>query len=218
MADAQDFTVRRVEDEAGRQDVIAVLGATYCEEKRWVKDPQAQIPASDIGRHDIDWLLAEAAGQPSGVVRVLREPPIAAYARYDLKSLDPALRIEDFIGQSGIAEVGRFAVLPDRRRQFMVAAALMRAVTVVALQNDVTRLITDVFEDDPNSPFGFHTRVLGFRPVATHDFGELNSASRRITLVLDIASAYKRLRNRNHWFYRYVTCALSEELHERLAA
>lgn len=218
MADAEDFTVRRVEDEAGRRDVIAVLASTYCQEKHWVNDPQGQIPESDIGRADIDWFVAEAAGEPSGVVRMLREPPIAAYARYDLKSLDPGLRIEDFIDQSGIAEVGRFAVLPDRRRQFMVAAALMRAVTVAALEHGVTRLLTDVFEDDPNSPFGFHTRVLGFRPVATHDFGELNSASRRITLILDIASAYKRLRNRNHWFYRYVTGALSEELHERLAA
>ena len=218
MADAQDFTVRRVDDEAGRRHVIGVLAATYCLEKRWVSDPEAQIPPGDVAREDVDWFVAFAGGEPSGVVRLLREPPIAAYARYHLKSLDPQTRIEDFIGLTGIAEVGRFAVLPDRRRQFMVAAALMRAVTVVALQNDVTRLITDVFEDDPNSPFGFHTRVLGFRPVATHDFGELNSASRRITLVLDIASAYKRLRNRNHWFYRYVTCALSEELHERLAA
>jgi hypothetical protein len=218
MADAEDFTVRRVEDEAGRQAVIAVLAATYCDEKRWVSDAETQIPASDVGRDDVDWFVAEADGQPCGVVRVLREPPIAAYARYDLKALDPALRIEDFINLAGIAEVGRFAVVRDRRRQFLVAAALMRAVTIASLQHGVTRLITDVFEDDPNSPFGFHTRVLGFRPVATHDFGELNSASRRITLVLDIASAYKRLRHRNHWFYRYVTGALSEELHERLAA
>lgn len=218
MADARNLTVRRVGDEAGRQAVIAVLAATYGEEKHWVNNPEAQIPPGDVVRDDIDWFVAEAAGEPCGVVRVLREPPIAAYARYDLKSLDPSLRIEDFIDQTGIAEVGRFAVLPDRRRQFLVAAALMRAVTVAALQHGVTRLITDVFEDDPNSPFGFHTRVLGFRPVATHDFGELNSVSRRITLVLDIASAYKRLRHRNHWFYRYVTCALSEELHERLAA
>ena len=218
MADRPDVTVRRVVDEAGRSDVVEILGVTYLEEKRWVSDPEGQFPRSDMRSDDVAWFVAYASGAPVGVVRILYDPPIAAYAKYGLKSLDPAARIEDFIGRPGLAEVGRFAVLPDSRRQFMVAAALMRAVTIDSLERGVTCLITDVFEDDPHSPFGFYTGVLGFRPVATHDVGELNSGSRRITLVLDIAGAYKRLRNRNHWFYRYVTSALSEALHGQLAA
>ena len=34
-------------------------------------------------------------------------------------------------------------------------------------------------------------RVMGFRPVASHDHGELNCTSRRITLVLDLKSSYQ---------------------------
>jgi hypothetical protein len=109
-------------------------------------------------------------------------------------------------------------VLPDRRGQIMVAATLMRAVTIDSLERGITHLITDVFEDDAHSPYGFHIRVLGFHPVATHDVGELNSRSRRITLLLDIPAAYKRLRGRNHWFYRYLASVLPDRLQQRLAA
>jgi hypothetical protein len=42
-------------------------------------------------------------------------------------------------------------------------------------------------------------QVIGFHPVATHDVGELQSRSRRITLVLDLSAAYKRLKARGNW-------------------
>lgn len=218
MANRPDISVRRVMGEEDRADVVDILGATYMAEKRWVIDPAAQFPLSDLHREDIAWFVARTGGKSVGVVRILRDPPIALYAKYGFKPLDTSLRVEDFIGRAGIAEVGRFAVLPDNRARFMVAAALMRAVTIDCLERAVTHLITDVFEDDVNSPFGFHTRVLGFHPVATHDVGELNSASRRITLVLDIVQASRRLRIRNHWFYRYLTNALPPALNARLAA
>jgi hypothetical protein len=218
MAEHPEVVVARVVDNRGRADLVGVLAATYQQEKHWASDPGRQFTHTDLDRDDVSWFVAHARSAPVGVVRILRDPPVAAYARYGLKALDPAIRVEDFIGKPGIAEVGRFAVLPDSRGQFMVAAALMRAVTVECIERGVTHLITDVFEDDPHSPLGFHTRVLGFHPVATHAIGELNRASRRITLLLDIPNAYKRLRHRNHWFYRYVTSALPEALHERLAA
>ena len=68
----------------------------------------------------------------------------------------------------------------------MVAAALMRAATDAVLARGYTHLVTDVFEDDRHTPFGFHTRVIGFCPVATPDAGGLHCRSRQITLVLDI--------------------------------
>jgi hypothetical protein len=71
------------------------------------------------------------------------------------------------IQSNDIAEVGRFAVRPEFRRQFMVAAALMPAATDAVLAREYTHLVTDVFEDDRHTPFGFHTRVIGFCPVAT---------------------------------------------------
>ena len=81
-----------------------------------------------------------------------------------------------------------------------------------------THLVTDVFEDDPHTPYGFHTRVMGFLPVATHDLGELHCDSRRITLVLDIGTAYKRLRLNENWLFCYLTREWDETLHRRLAA
>jgi hypothetical protein len=218
MNRAHNVVARRVSDERGRAQVVAILGATYQSEKNWVADADGQFPPEDVGRGDTTWFVAEAGGHPAGVVRVLYDPPVAVYARYGFRVIDPAIRVEDFIGRKGLAEVGRFAVLPDRRRQIMVAATLMRAVTVDSLERGITHLITDVFEDDVHSPYGFHTRVLGFHPVATHDVGELNSRSRRITLLLDIPAAYKRLQRRNHWFYRYLTSVLPDSLQQRLAA
>ncbi len=218
MTRALDVVAHRVADERGRAEVVAILGATYQREKNWVSEPDSQFPLADVGRGDTAWFMALAGGRPAGVVRVLYDPPIAAYARYGFQVIDPAIRVEDFIGRKGLAEVGRFAVLPGNRRQIMVAATLMRAVTVDSLERGITHLMTDVFEDDAHSPYGFHTRVLGFHPVATHDAGELNSRSRRITLLLDIPAAYKRLRRRNHWFYRYLTSVLPEPVQARLAA
>src|SRR5579862_4602771 len=130
MVERPDVLVRRVVSEAGRADALSVLAATYREEKQWVADAESQFPAADIASDEIAWFVAYAGGRAAGVVRILYNPPIAVYARYGLKSLDPANRIEDFIGRSDLAEVGRFAVLPDRRGQYLVAAALMRSVTI----------------------------------------------------------------------------------------
>ena len=218
MIRAHNVVTHRVTDERGRAQVVAILGATYQREKNWVAEADSQFPADDVGRGDTTWFVAEAGGRAAGVVRVLYDPPLAVYARYGFQLIDPTIRVEDFLGRRGLAEVGRFAVLPDSRRQIMVAATLMRAVTVDSLERGITHLITDVFEDDAHSPYGFHTRVLGFHPVATHDVGELNSRSRRITLLLDIQAAYKRLRRRNHWFYRYLASVMPDRLQQRLAA
>ncbi len=100
----------------------------------------------------------------------------------------------------------------------MLAAALMRAATEDMVELGYTHLITDVFEDDVHSPLGFHTRVMGFLPVATHDHGELNCASRRITLVLDLKSSYQRLKARGNWLYRYLTRDWDDALHRRFAS
>lgn len=153
----------------------------------------------------------------AGALCVLYDPPYTQYLGYGLKLLDPTLRVEEMIQSDDIAEVGRFAVRPEFRRQFMVAAALMRAATDAVLARGYTHLVTDVFEDDRHTPFGFHTRVIGFCPVATHDAGELHCRSRRITLVLDISGACEPLKTQNQWLYRYLTCEWDEPSHRRLA-
>jgi len=213
-----DMHAQRVVDEVGRRAVVDVLRVTYQHEKRWVSDPETQFPAGDLTRPDISWFLATARGRPAGVLRVLYDPPLALYASYGFKALDPSIRVEDFVRRNRIAEIGRFAVLPRYRRRMMLAAALMRASTAEVVARGYTHFVTDVFEDDPHSPYGFHTRVMGFHPVATHDVGELACRSRRITLVLDLRTAYKRLRIRGNWLYRYLTGPWDDALHRHMLA
>lgn len=208
---------RRVVTEADRQAVIDVLRATYLHEKRWVNAPESQIPPEDLERGDVTWFVVNVRSRPAGVLRVYYDPPLAAYAKYGFKLIDAALPVEEFLRSNRIAEIGRFAVIPRYRRRFMLAAALMRAATAETVARGYTHFITDVFEDDEHSPYGFHTRVMGFHPVATHDIGELHCRSRRITLVLDLKAAYQRLRLRSNWIYRYLTNQWDEALHSRLA-
>jgi ribosomal protein S18 acetylase RimI-like enzyme len=207
----------RVIDEAGRRQVVEVLRATYQREKRWVTDPELQAPPSDLERDEIAWFIADIRGRPAGVLRVHYAPPLAQYAAYGFKLIDPSVNVDDFIRRHRVAEIERFAVLPRYRRQFLLAAALMRAATAETVARGFTHFVTDVFEDDPHSPYGFHTRVIGFHPVATHDIGELQSRSRRITLVLDLRAAYKRLKASGNWVFRYLIGEWPDALHRRLA-
>jgi ribosomal protein S18 acetylase RimI-like enzyme len=213
----ENVTSIRVSDEQTRRAVVRVLRATYLYEKRWVKSPGAQIPRSDLSRPDISWFLATVRGRPAGVLRVLYDPPLAEYAKYGFKLLDSAPQIDDFVKKNRVAEIGRFAVMPRYRGRFIIAAELMRAATEETVALGFTHFVTDVFEDDPHSPLGFHTRVMGFYPVATHDIGELQSQSRRITLVLDLKACYRRLSVRRSWFFRYMTGHWTDTLHQRLA-
>ncbi|MDX2159371.1 MAG: hypothetical protein SFW09_22930 [Hyphomicrobiaceae bacterium] len=206
---------RRVTDEAERQQVIEVLRQTYAREKGWIVEPESQIPASDLTKDNIAWFVTTMNGEPVGVLRILFDPPVEQYAKYSLKLIDPSFKVEEMIANSRIAEVGRFAVVAKRRGRFTVATSLMSAAFSEIIARGYTHLVTDVFEDDPHSPYGFHTRVIGFRPIATHDVGELMSRSRRITLVLDIKAAYRRLKEHSRWLFVALTSNWSERMHHK---
>jgi hypothetical protein len=218
MIDDGRIAAERIADEAGREAVLEVLSATYQREKGWIIDPERQFPAGDVARDDIAWCMVRLDGRPVGVLRTLFDPPLLQYSKYGLQLVDARIDVESFLAQHRIAEVGRFAVVAAHRGNLLLAAALMRAATEEMVVRGYTHVITDVFEDDPHSPLGFHTRVMGFRPVATHDHGELNCKSRRITLVLDLKSSYQRLKARGNWVYRYLTAHWPDALHQRLAA
>ena len=196
---------------------VCVIRATYEKEKGWIGDAEKQIPRTDIGRADVSWFVVSHRQEPVGVLRVLYAPPLAEYAKYGMKPINPSLHVEEFIRKNRIAEIGRLAVVSRYRRRIMVATALMRAAMEDTVSRDFTHFITDVFEDDPHSPYGFHTRVLGFLPVATHETGELTIRSRRITMLLDIKAAYHRLKKRENWIFRQLTGHWGDALHQRLA-
>lgn len=211
-------STRRVTTEEDRQRVLVVLRATYQEEKGWLLDVEQQFPASDLARSDVSWFLSTRRSEPVGVLRVLYDPPVRQYLDYGLKPIDQSLDIAGFIARERLAEVGRFAVMPERRRGIVAVLGLIRAATREIVARGCTQVITDVFENDPHSPLKFHTRIIGFRPVATHEIGELRHKGRRITLLLDLKVGYQRLKLSSARFFKSLTRGWSEATHQRLAS
>lgn len=204
MVAQRKVSVDRVASHATREHALRVLDSVYRDEKGWTAEPGRLLPEDDLTRDGVAWFVAHQDGRPRGVVRVLFDLPLGVYRSYGLKFLSSELDIERLLREYRIAEVGRFAVLPEHRGDFLIAAHLMRAVAREALTRAATHLVTDVFEDDPNSPYRFHSRVLGFQTVATHEHGELNARGRRITMLLDIKRAYEELRAKRSWVFRFI--------------
>ncbi len=218
MISLSRVSVVPVISECERQEALQVLRATYEREKQWVADGAKVFSPDDLDRFDVAWFLARRSRAPVGVLRVLFNPPLAVYAQYGFQPVPGAnFDVAEFVKQSRVAEIGRFAVLPEHRKNHYIAAALMRAAVRDTLDRSFTHYVTDIFEGEKHSPYLFHTRVMGFEPVATHDVGELNCPNRRVTMVLDLRAAYRRLRHSGGWLFRYLTADWSETLHRRLS-
>lgn len=206
--------VLRVENETGRQLALEVMRAIYRDEKNWVQADEKLVGREEITDPGISWFVVTSSGQPAGVLRLLYEPPMDLYESYGLKFFDKDVDIATLLRRSRIAEIGRFAVLPEHRRSVLVAVALMRAAARETIERNFTHYITDVFEGEKHSPYEFHTRVMGFQLIATHDTGELNCPNRRLTMLLDLRSGYHRLRQDKTWAFRYLTEGWEPHLHE----
>ena len=218
MINLSRVNVIPVISECERQEALQVLRATYEREKRWVADGEKVFSTDDLDRFDVAWFLGRQGREPVGVLRVLFNPPLEVYAQYGFQPVPgSSFDVTEFVKRARVAEIGRFAVLPEHRKNHYIAAALMRAAVRDTLERSYTHYVTDIFEGEKHSPYLFHTRVMGFEPVATHDVGELNCPNRRVTMVLDLRAAYLRLRRSGGWLFRYLTADWSEALHRRLA-
>ncbi len=206
-------SVIRVEDEAGRQQALSVMRAIYRDEKNWVSVDEKLVGVGDVSSEEISWFVVRVDNTPVGVLRLLYNLPVDLYKAYGFKMTLPNFDLEAFLRTNRIAEIGRFAVLPDYRKFIVVAGALMRAAVRETVERDYTHYITDVFEGEVNSPYDFHRRVMGFQTVATHDTGELNCPCRRITMLLDIKEAYERLRKEGGWVFRFLMGDWSDAHH-----
>lgn len=181
-------------------------------------DAEKVFPADDLARDDVSWFLATSRGKPVGVVRVLYDPPLDEYLKYNLQFTVSDVDLLAMIREKRIAEVGRFAVLPSKRNAIAIVTSLMRAATRDIVSKGYTQLVTDVFENDPTSPLKFHTNVIGFQKIATHEVGELRHKGRRVTLMLDLKESYRKLKARGNWFFRAMTLGWTETMHRRVAA
>lgn len=208
--------VIKVQSAEDRDRAVQVLKSTYDQEKKWIYDADKFFPIGDLERDDVSWFVSQVEDLPVGVLRVMYNPPLELYKEYGFQKLESGLNVEEFVKNNRIAEIGRFAVLPDYRKYIVVVAALMRAASQETVERDYSHYVTDIFEGEKHSPYEFHTRVMGFKPVATHDAGELNCPNRRITMVLDIREAYNRIKSKQKWIFRFLTKGWNEALHAKL--
>lgn len=216
MALIDRLHVVRVGTEAQRALAIDVMRATYKQEKNWITRDEKLFPDEELNNSGVSWFVVMEGEKPVGTLRVLYDLPLDLYKEYGFKTLG-GINLDEFIRHNRIAEIGRFAVLPEYRRHMVVVGALMREASRETIERGYTHYVTDIFEGETHSPYNFHTRVLGFEPVATHDTGELNCPNRRITLILDLAAAYQRLRGQGGWLFRFFTEGWPAHVHEKLA-
>lgn len=210
--------VHRIESLAAREGALEVLTSVFCGEKGWIDDLEEFFPENDLEREQVSWFLATVDDQPVGVMRVLYEIPFDLYMDYGFEMSDSGFDVEAFVRNNRIAEIGRFAIIPQYRKRILVATLLMRAAVIDTMDRDYTHFITDVFENDPNTPLEFHQRILGFKPVATHHIGELNHVGRRITLLVDVKEQLRRLYNCNNWIFRIISQGWKERLVHQISA
>ena len=208
---------RKVLTPRDREEALAVIEAVYLQEKRWIRDSGSEIPADPATRQDQSWFLVTVEGEPAGVIRLVYDPALEMPAELGV-SLEPHVDLETLKRRGRFVDIGRFMIVPRHRRNIRVVMRLMRAAILEVVSRGYTHFLTDVFEDDPHSPYQFHTRVLGFERIGTHRHGELACASTRIILILDIARAYRQLEKKENKVFKELGEGLGELMENRLLA
>jgi hypothetical protein len=208
---------RKVTTSADRDKALSVIEAVYRREKRWIADAGAEVPLDAAADADRSWFLVTVNGRPAGVIRLLYDPPLELPAELGV-TLEPEVDLDALKRRGRFVDIGRFMIVPRYRRNFRVALRLMRAAMIEVVERGYTHFLTSVFADDPHSPLGFHTRVLGFERIGSHRTGELACASIRILLILDIARAYQRLQRRKNRVFRELGEGVREMMEGRLPA
>ncbi len=211
------ITVEKVLTAGSRIDALDVIEQVFRKEKKWISAAGDLLPEKLEKEGRYSWFLARIDGRSAGVLRLMYDPPLELPAEYDV-SLLPGVNIEKLKNDGRYVEIGRFMIRSEYRKYPQLALRLMRIATKEVLERDYTHFITDVFEGEPNSPYNFHTRVLGFEVIGKHMFGDLNCSSTRIILTLDILKVYRRIRNSRSRVYRELTDGVRGILEKKLAA
>ena len=205
----------KILDAETRKMAHKVIEEVYLQEKKWIFSIEDQIPEELVTNRQISWFLATVNGEPAGVLRLYYDPVLELPEEYEV-TLEKNIDLKQLASLGKFVEIGRFAILPKYRRLITVALRLMRIAINEVVSRDYTHFITDVFENEPNSPFSFHTRILGFEVIGRHVHGELNCSYTRIILTLDILKAYRLLKERRSRFYYSLTEGLRNLLDSRL--
>lgn len=207
--------VIRVLNESDIRKARQVLKAVYVQEKKWMTEeagPDVHNPFVEPG---CSWFLAQHGDKPAGILR-LRYDPCLDYPENIGLQLNGALDIKRLTRGWKIVEIGRFGILPECRSSFLIAIRLMNRSLREVVQRGYTHFITDVFEDEPTSPYRFHSKVLGFEVIGRHLYGELHCSRTRIIMTLDILKAYQRMKENRNRVYLSITRGIRTLLEARI--
>jgi len=204
-----DITTRKVVTADDRAAALEVVREVYHDEKSWVRDLDREIPPDPSELDNFSWFLAQVGDRPVGLIRLWYDFSIELPEELDVTLERPI----DFEAARSCrwVEVGRFMIVPEHRKNWKVVMQLMKAAVTEVVDRGYTHFITDVYEGDPHSPLKFHTRVLGFERIGTHRFGELDCDCLRIILILDLARAYRRAKDKRNKMFRELAAGLHEK-------
>lgn len=207
----------KVIDDRTRSQAFRVIERVYHQEKNWVHAVEREIPADIAESTRYSWFLATVNDSPAGVIRLAYDPPMELPPEYQV-TLKKEIDLQDLARRGKFVDIGRFMILPEYRRKFLVAIRLMRIAVQEVIERNYTHFITDVFEGEPHSPLNFHTRILGFEIIGSHLHGELNCSLTRIILSMDILKAYHGMKRRRKRLYANLTEGYRGLLEEKMVA
>jgi hypothetical protein len=185
----------KIVGEPSRNQALKVIEAVYLLEKKWIHLAEIEIPP-DIGSlTNYSWFLTTVDGKPAGVIRITYDPSLEFPPELGV-TLNEGVDLKQIAQTCKIAEIGRFMILPEFRRNIRVVLSLMRVAAMEVIARKYTHFLADVFENDQTSPLNFLTKMLGFEAIGSHLRGELNCTSNRIILALDIHKGYRLLKDR----------------------
>jgi len=207
----------KVLDEKTRRLALQVIERVYHQEKNWIHAVDPEIPADIAQTNRYSWFLATVNDSPAGVIRLAYDPPLELPPEYQV-TLKKEIDLRELARWCRFVDIGRFMILPEYRRKFLVAIRLMGIAVKEVIERNYTHFITDVFEGEPHSPLNFHTRILGFEIIGSHIHGELNCSLTRIILTMDILKAYQRLKRNRKRLYANLTEGYRGLVEEKMVA
>ena len=208
---------KKVKTRDDREEALKVIKEVYLKEKNWIHTIRDQIPEDIDKRKDMSWFLVKINKKPAGVLRLVFDPILEFPPELQV-TLNKDIDIEKLKSTGKFAEIGRFMIIPKYRKYITVVLRLMRAAIKEVLERDYSHFITDVFENEPNSPYKFHTRILGFEVIGKHLYGDLNCSCTRIILTLDILKNYQRLKEQKNKIFNKLTVGIRDIFEKKLSA
>lgn len=126
-------TVRKIESAADRHRALEVIEQVFRREKNWISAVHEQMPEGVENDSRVSWFLAEVNGRPAGIIRLLYDPPLELPEGYGV-SFEPGVDLEKLRTAGRYAEIGRFMILGEYRRNPRVALRLMRSATAEVVE------------------------------------------------------------------------------------